>query len=167
MYKYEDIRVIHLEVTQRCQAACPMCDRNMNGGADNPHITNAELSLEDCKRIFKPEFIKQLDTMYMCGNLGDPIVATDTLEIFEYFRQNNPTIHLSMNTNAGAQKEDWWIKLAEVFGKHGHVIFSVDGLRDTNHIYRQGVVWDNVERSMRIQFLHGKCNRCSSCNVLI
>jgi len=31
----------------------------------------------------------------------------------------------------------------------GAVIFSVDGLRDTNHIYRQNVVWDNVERSMR------------------
>ena len=113
------------------------------------HINLDELTLQDCKDIFTPDFIKQLKSMYMCGNLGDPIVATDTLEIFEYFRQNNPTIHLSMNTNAGAQKEDWWIKLAQVFGKHGHVIFSVDGLRDTNHIYRQGVVWDNVERSMR------------------
>ena len=29
----------------------------------------------------------------------------------------------------------------------GAVIFSVDGLRDTNHLYRQGVVWDNVVRS--------------------
>jgi MoaA/NifB/PqqE/SkfB family radical SAM enzyme len=25
----------------------------------------------------------------------------------------------------------------------------VDGLRDTNHLYRQGVVWDNVERNMK------------------
>jgi len=46
MYRYEDIKEVHLEVTQKCQAACTMCDRNMNGGADNPHITNAELSLE-------------------------------------------------------------------------------------------------------------------------
>ena len=41
MYKYEDIKEVHLEVTQRCQAACPMCDRNMNGGDDNPHLTDA------------------------------------------------------------------------------------------------------------------------------
>ena len=54
----------------------------MNGGADNP-IINAELSLDDAKRMFSPEFIKQLNVMYMCGNLGDPIVARDTLEIFE------------------------------------------------------------------------------------
>ena len=148
MYRYEDIKEVHLEVTQRCQASCPMCDRNMNGGAENPHITNAELTLEDCKKIFKPDFIAQLNTMYMCGNLGDPIMAKDTLEIFRYFREHNPNMWLSMNTNAGARDKDWWKELASVYGKMGAVIFSVDGLKDTNHMYRQGVNWDAVERSM-------------------
>jgi len=149
VYTYEEIKMVHLEITQRCQAACPMCDRNENGGADNRHITNAELSLEDCKRIFEPDFIQQLETMYMCGNLGDPIVAHDTLEIFKYFREHNPTMWLSMNTNAGAKDETWWRELAQVFGRMGTVIFSVDGLSDTNHLYRQNVVWANVERNMR------------------
>jgi MoaA/NifB/PqqE/SkfB family radical SAM enzyme len=149
MYKYEDIKAIHLEVTQNCQASCPMCDRNMNGKGINPHINLDELSLEDCKKIFLPEFIAQLNTMYMCGNLGDPIVARDTLEIFKYFREHNTNMWLSMNTNAGAKNGQWWKELAEVFGRTGAVIFSVDGLRDTNHIYRQGVVWDNVERNMK------------------
>lgn len=149
MYKYENIRTIHLENTQNCQASCPMCDRNQNGGATNPHIDLSELTLEDIKRIFKPEFIQQLNTMYMCGNLGDPIVARDTLEIFKYFRQHNPNMWLSMNTNAGARDEQWWINLATCFGRMGTVIFSVDGLSDTNHIYRQGVIWDNVQRSMQ------------------
>ena len=84
----------------------------------------------------------------MCGNLGDPIVARDTLEIFKYFRENNKDMWLSMNTNAGARDEAWWSELAKVFGRMGAVTFSVDGLRDTNHLYRQGVVWDNVERAM-------------------
>lgn len=149
MYAYKDIKQVHLEITQRCQAACPMCDRNENGGADNKWIDNSELSLEDCQQIFTPEFIAQLDTMYMCGNLGDPIVAKDTLEVFRYFRQHNPTMWLSMNTNAGAKDEAWWIELARTIGRHGSVIFSVDGLSDTNHLYRQNVVWANVERNMR------------------
>jgi len=150
MYEYKDIKSIHLEVTQNCQASCPMCDRNMNGKGINPHINLDELSLEDCKRIFQPKFIAQLDTMYMCGNLGDPIVAKDTLEIFKYFRLHNPNMWLSMNTNAGAKNEEWWKDLAKVFGRMGAVIFSVDGLADTNHLYRQGVVWKNVERNMRV-----------------
>ena len=79
MYNYADIRQIHLEVTQNCQAACPMCDRNQNGGALNPHINLDELTLQDCHKIFEPNFIQQLQTMFMCGNLGDPILGKDTL----------------------------------------------------------------------------------------
>jgi MoaA/NifB/PqqE/SkfB family radical SAM enzyme len=149
MYRYEDIRKIHLENTQNCQASCPMCDRNQNGGAINPHINLSELTLQDIKNIFEPSFIRQLNTMYMCGNLGDPIIGKDTLEIFEYFRSINSNMWLSMNTNAGARDESWWSELAKVLGKNGTVIFSVDGLSDTNHIYRQGVNWNNVDRSMR------------------
>lgn len=149
MYNYEDIRTIHLEVTQNCQASCPMCDRNQNGGPINPHIDLSELTLDDCKKIFKPEFIAQLNTMYMCGNLGDPIIAKDTLEIFEHFRNHNSKIWLSMNTNGGARTVDWWRNLAKVFGRMGAVIFSVDGLKDTNHIYRQGVNWDLIEKNMK------------------
>ena len=64
--------------------------------------------------------------MYMCGNLGDPIIAKDTLEIFEYFRWANPNIWLSMNTNAGARDEIWWAQLAKTFGLDmGAVIFPV------------------------------------------
>lgn len=149
MYKFEDVRHVHLEVTQKCQAACPMCDRNENGGADNKHMTNAELSLSDCQKIFSPELISQLESMYMCGNLGDPIMAADTLEIFKYFRQHNPNIWLSMNTNGGARSSDWWMALAEVFGRKGSVIFSVDGLEDTNHLYRQNVSWQKIENAMK------------------
>lgn len=155
MYRYNDIKTIHLEVTQNCQASCPMCDRNQNGGALNPHIDLSELSLDDCKQIFTPGFISQLNTMYMCGNLGDPIVAKDTLEIFRYFRSCNSNMWLSMNTNAGAREPEWWAELANIIGQKGTVIFSVDGLEDTNHIYRQGVNWQNVERSMR-SFINNK-----------
>lgn len=151
MYNYNDIRMVHLEITQKCNASCPMCDRNERGGAVNQHIRNnlAELSLEDCMDIFTPSFIRQLTTMYMCGNLGDPISARDTLEVFEYFRSHNPTMWLSMNTNAGARSADWWRNLAGVIGQSGAVIFSVDGLEETNHLYRQGVHWELVERNMR------------------
>ena len=65
MYNYDQIRTVHLENTQKCQASCPMCDRNQNGGALNPHIDLSELTLEDCKQIFEPEFIAQLNVMYM------------------------------------------------------------------------------------------------------
>ena len=47
-----------------------------------------------------------------------------------------------MNTNAGAREETLRAELARVFGRKGAVIFSVDGLEDTNpSLYRQGAHW--------------------------
>lgn len=147
MYHYEDIRTVHLEVTERCNLSCPMCARNINGGEQNPWIHDAELSLDDIKKIFPNNFIKQLNHIYMCGNFGDPIVAKDTLEIFRHFRSVNSDILLSMNTNGSARQEDWWEELASVLGNNGYVIFSIDGLEDTNHIYRKGSNYNRIMKN--------------------
>jgi MoaA/NifB/PqqE/SkfB family radical SAM enzyme len=148
LYHYDDIRTVHLEVTERCNASCPMCARNINGGETNPWIHDAELSLEDIKKIFPNEFIQQLNHIYMCGNFGDPIVAKDTLEIFRHFRSVNSDILLSMNTNGSARQEDWWIELASVLNK-GYVIFSIDGLEDTNHLYRKGTNFERIIKNAK------------------
>ena len=144
MYDYEDIRTVHLEITEKCNAACPMCARNINGGEDNPWLQNAELSLTDIITIFPDQFIQQLSHMFMCGNYGDPIVAKDTLKVFKHFRSVNPTIYLSMNTNGSARTKQWWKDLAEVIGTDGYVIFSIDGLEDTNYLYRKNTNWDKI-----------------------
>jgi len=149
MYRYEDITTVHIEPTQLCNAACPQCDRNQNGGWDNPYLTGADLTLADYHKIFPTSFIKQLKTIYMCGNLGDPCVSKDSLEAFRYFRGINPRVWLSMNTNGGARDEEYWAELAKVFGRMGAVIFSIDGLEDTNHLYRQKVNWNSVMRNAK------------------
>ena len=144
MYRYEDITTVHIEPTQLCNAACPQCDRNQNGGWDNPYLTGADLTLADYHKIFPASFIRQLKTIFMCGNLGDPCVSKDSLEAFRYFRGINPRVWLSMNTNGGARDEEYWTELAKVFGKIGAVIFSIDGLEDTNHLYRRSNKWKKV-----------------------
>ena len=144
MYKtpYGLIYQVHFEPTQLCQASCPMCDRNKNGGEVNQHLTDASMSYEDFRKSVPEDFLKQLRTFYMCGNHGDPIFAPDALEILKYVRHVNPNINLSVTTNGGARKPEWWEELAKVVT---FCNFSVDGLEDTNHLYRQGVVWKNVE----------------------
>ena len=150
MYKLEDIRQVHLEITELCQAACPMCMRTINNGVTiNPHLNMSELTLEDCKQIFTTDFLKQVNNIYLCGNFGDPIIAKDTLAIMQYFRENNKELYLDIHTNGGARNTEWWTALAKILGNKGRVIFGVDGLKDTNHIHRQNVNWDIVENSMR------------------
>ena len=144
LYKYDEIKTVHLEITDNCNAACPMCARNINGGQENPQVPGTELFIEDIKHIFEPNFIAQLDRMYMCGNYGDPIAARDTLEAFAYFREHNTKMNLSMMTNGSAKKPEWWKTLAQVLGLKGYVTFSIDGLEDTNHLYRQNTVWSKI-----------------------
>jgi sulfatase maturation enzyme AslB (radical SAM superfamily) len=80
----------------------------------------------------------------MCGNFGDPVAAKDTLEVFAYFREHNAKMNLTMYTNGSAKKPEWWSNLARVLGKNAYVVFSIDGLEDTNHLYRQNTVWSKI-----------------------
>ena len=133
MYKFEDIRDVHLEITSKCQAKCPMCPRRINGGPMNPFIKLDDITLDRFKEWFPRQFIQQLNSMFMCGNLGDPIISRDTMQIFEHLREVNPRMKLSMHTNGSAREQNWWKELAKY---RVIVTFGIDGLEDTHHLYR-------------------------------
>lgn len=141
MYNIEDIRAIHLEVTSKCQASCPMCARNLQGGPLNPFLKLNEVDLGTFVNWFPRDFIRQLDRLYMCGNFGDPIIAKDTLEIFQYLRETNESISLSMNTNGSARDTQWFKSLAKL---NVRVRFGIDGLEDTHSKYRIGTDWNKI-----------------------
>lgn len=141
MYKINEIRAIHLEVTTKCQAKCPMCPRRINGGLLNPFIDLTEITLEQFKDWFSIDFVLQLNHLSMCGNLGDPIVAKDTLEIFKHLRTHNTTMSLVMNTNGSARTTKWFEKLAELKVR---VVFGIDGLEDTHKLYRVDTDWHKI-----------------------
>jgi len=141
MYNLKDIRDIHLEVTTKCQARCPMCPRRINGGMLNPLMSLVEIDLETFKSWFSVDFIKQLNSLFMCGNLGDPIIAKDCLEILQYLREVNPTIHLSMHTNGSARSAQWWEQIAYTGTR---VVFGIDGLADTHSLYRIDTNYDKI-----------------------
>lgn len=143
IYHLEDIKVAHLEVTTKCNANCPMCGRNAFGRVC-PGLSLTELTLEKCKRIFQPTFLSQLTRISMCGAYGDPVLATELLEIIEYFRCSNPNLEIEVYTNGGTRLPSWWARLAQIIGKKGKVIFGIDGLEDTNHINRRGTSFAHI-----------------------
>jgi hypothetical protein len=139
----ETVRVLHLEPTDVCQAACPLCARETDT-AFNKNVQHI-LTVDDITRILGEQVVYRLDKMFMCGNYGDPAASHETLSIFEYFRTVNSSITLGMNTNGGLQNSAWWTRLAGILHKPtDYVVFSIDGLEDTNHIYRRDVNWSRV-----------------------
>lgn len=146
MYQYRHIKAVHVEMTERCNLSCLMCDRNMSGGDVNPFLKGNELSLEDIQIVFTKYFCNQIDRVYFCGNYGDPMMAKDLLPSLEYLKDQNKNLKLSIITNGSARSEFWWKQLAKVTD---YVRFSIDGLSDTNHIYRQGASWTKIIKNVK------------------
>jgi len=148
MYNYENIVNVHFEVSSLCNAECPVCNRRLSGGPKNPVMIERAVTLEQFKKWFSVDFLKQLRQLLLCGNYGDPMTAPELIPILRYFRELNPYASISMNTNAGGRDKKFWEDLSDVIGGFGRVVFSVDGLEDTNHLYRKGVSWDKVMNAM-------------------
>lgn len=140
MLNYRDLRSVHLEISSRCNAACPDCLRNFRGVDVMDTYPVCDMSLEQFKQIFTVDFLKQLAHFTINGNYGDFVTARDGLEIVEYILQVNPRIHIEISSNASAKPKVW-----EPLGKLGvTVYFRLDGLKDTHHLYRQNTDFDFV-----------------------
>jgi hypothetical protein len=138
-----DIKVLHIEPTDVCQAACPLCARETDPKfcKDQKH----HLTIGHIQQHFNDNRIKSLDKVFMCGNYGDPAAGAHTSDIYKWFRQINPTITLGMNTNGAIQNTFWWNKIGRLFNQpRDYVVFSIDGLEDTNAVYRKGVTWPKL-----------------------
>jgi sulfatase maturation enzyme AslB (radical SAM superfamily) len=118
-----------------------MCPRRINGGILNPLINEIDISLDIFQEWFPVNFLKQLDSLFLCGNLGDPIIAQDCLEVIQYIKAVNPNIRLSMHTNGSARTTQWWEQLAYTGTR---VVFGIDGLTNTHSLYRIGTSFDKI-----------------------
>lgn len=158
MYEVENIKRLHIELSSRCNASCPCCSRNYSGGPMVPELELTELSLADIKRMIPPEIAKNLTEINFCGNVGDPGMAIDLIPILEYFREQSPGVVQQVRTNGGMRNEKFWTELGKFFSQQpvgdsvyrmSGAVFGVDGLEDTNHIYRRGVIWEKLIRNMK------------------
>jgi hypothetical protein len=137
------IKVLHIEPTDVCQAACPLCARETDPDfrKDQKH----HLRVEQIQQHFSDRVIGNLDKMFMCGNYGDPAAGYYTIDIYQYFRKVNPDIVLGMNTNGAVQSTFFWHALGGLFNQSkDYCVFSIDGLEDTNSIYRKNVNWNKL-----------------------
>lgn len=146
-----ELSQMHIELTNACNAACPMCVRFYNNSPlVRPDLEIGQITLEQFKNWFPPDIIKKCNLILFCGVHGDPCVAKDMLEICEYIMNSSEKTAVRVNTNGGMRRKDWWEKLGKLFSKknkktnhhYWQVTFSIDGLSDTNHLYRRNVNWD-------------------------
>jgi MoaA/NifB/PqqE/SkfB family radical SAM enzyme len=141
MIAYHNIQDVHLEISTLCNASCPWCPRTFWGYPYNGGYPELNLSLADSKKIFNYDFLKQLTSIRINGNYGDIVMNPEGADIVEYFKSVNDNLHIEINTNGSARDNNFWTKLGN---NNALILFAIDGLEDTHHLYRQNTVWKQI-----------------------
>jgi MoaA/NifB/PqqE/SkfB family radical SAM enzyme len=149
----ENLNGIMAEMSDYCNAACPMCNRYDWNLKLQKDVTNKHHTSLDFIRSRIGESILSKLKFWLCqGTYGDSIMNPETIDIFDYLKKINPNIKLTMWTNGGARNEKFWKDLAKL---DVNVIFSIDGLEDTNHLYRRNVDWQKLMSNVKTFISNG------------
>ena len=125
---------LHVEASTYCNARCPLCPRSLYGYKVEGVYPEVHLSVEKFKQAL--ERFPEREYVYFNGHLGDPMMNPDIVKLAELTK-----CRTSVTTNGSIGTKQTWEALAEL-GVEGR--FSIDGLEDTNHLYRQDVQWSKV-----------------------
>ncbi len=150
---FQEVRELEVEISSRCNAACPMCARNQSGGKVKPSLRLSDWELSWVDQIFDPRFVN-LKLVAICGCYGDPATARHAIEIVERI-QSKTNAAIEFYSNGSIRAPDWWERLGKLlkrksFYASSHhrktdlAIFSVDGLSDTNAIYRRHTNFEKI-----------------------
>jgi MoaA/NifB/PqqE/SkfB family radical SAM enzyme len=144
--RIDDITEIQIDHTSRCNLGCPQCARGKIPWNTVPSNKTIDLKLDDYKIMLEPFRENQL-TLFHCGNFGDALASPTFDETYKYSLTRNPK-KIIISTNGSLRSTSWWTDFAKSSDKLS-VTFAIDGLEDTNSIYRIGSNWkhlmDNVE----------------------
>ena len=137
-----------LEPTSRCNLACPQCSRVLDGKL-NPDLPQIELSQDQVEHIFGDGIGPRLREVYCSGNFGDPSTFSHLHWMIRYLRkQGLPKFYFS--TNGSLHSPDWWAELGRLMNQPEDTIqFSIDGLEETNAIYRVNSNFEKIMRNVR------------------
>jgi len=132
----------HIEPTSKCTLECPLCSRTWY------YETHQKRQLHEVDVDNLVRFVGRNKMLSLCGNHGDPIYHSRFIELCIKFKENK--CKLRIITNGSAKPTKWWQALNLVLGKNDTIVFSIDGLENTNHIYRINAKWKSIIDAVKV-----------------
>lgn len=141
-----------MEPTSYCNAKCPHCPRfdiTHHDVFESTGKIHPDLTLSHCDI---PAIIKNLDlanlqnlsNVILEGDKGDPMMHPQIEDLIDAFCRCPSQPNVVLTTNGSIRPPSWWAKLAQKCYSNLEVVFSIDGLHDTNHLYRVGLDYDRI-----------------------
>lgn len=161
------IKELQMEITNYCQARCPECAREKSQiklkkpispyyyGLNTKYIT-----FDEFKSWFSKDNWEMLELIDFCGNYDEPTTNPDLLKIIDWILGNelfSKDLVVNIATNGGTRSTEFWKEMGNLCKKYRtgerhsrlRVVWGIDGLEDTNHIYRINVKWDKLQENFR------------------
>ena len=148
--KLSDINVLDVAITSVCNALCMDCSRwwaHHDQQFHNPVDTHTNHHWPWQQLIDHTMVLPNIKRILICGNAGDPMSHPNISDIVETWHQQWPHCDIEIDTNGSLGSDQQWQVLSQL--DRVRVRFAVDGLDDTNHIYRRGVPWHRVQHNIQ------------------
>ncbi len=142
----DSIEELHVEITNLCNAACPMCARNHSGWGLRPNPGWGSWAEGEASKVFSKE-LTQLKRVFFCGTHGDPTAAPHLLDAVRISKERGARV--AIYTNGSARSDQWWSELVSLMDSSDKVVFGIDGI-ETNHLYRQKTNINKVLHHLKI-----------------
>ena len=85
----DNLNKINFELTDYCNAACPMCVRHEWNGDLKKNVNKNHTTLDLIREKIGIKVIGQLNHILSCGTYGDAIMNPACFDIYKFFRENN------------------------------------------------------------------------------
>ena len=141
------VRSFNIEITNKCTLACPECERTGNAWVKK---NLAELPVELVQKLFPVSERERLAgiKVNLCGTFGDCIYHSRFHDIVRHLKEVG--FALNVETNGSYRRPEWWGRACDLLREEDQITFSVDGLQDTNHIYRINSRWEDIHSAMKV-----------------
>ena len=143
---------LHIELTNRCVLSCPACPRTEWANILKRPLPKQDLDYELLDQFLDCTGGKSIDNFLLCGDFGDCIYYPQLFEFLEHFRQSKT---YTVCTNGSRRTPEFWHKLASLLTPCDEVVFAIDGLEDTNHLYRKNSDWASTMQGLEIMVASG------------
>lgn len=139
----------HVEPTSKCTLECPACDRTWFYNTFKKRLLH-DIDIDDLVK-----FVGSSAEIEFMGNNGDPIYHSNFIEMCTKLKETNCKLHIT--TNGSSKTPSWWEKLNNVLNEDDKLTFSIDGLEDTNHLYRKNAKWESIMSAVKVFKKGRKC----------
>lgn len=148
---------IQLQISNFCNLSCPSCARqSRRDGGEKVSDTFLDLGL--MQRSFVPGEWPSMNRVLIWGSIDDPTMHPQLIPIIKHWLSINDTLEIRVSTNGSTRTENFYSRLGGLSLESNHrlrIMFAVDGLEDTNHIYRVGSDWNKVRSNWRAYIAAG------------